>query len=262
VLSYQHAYHAGNAADLHKHIVLAELLDRLAAKRRPLTYMETHAGRGRYDLASPEALKTAEAAGGIGRLTPDPATPFGRALAAARAAHGATAYPGSPLIAATLLRHGDRIVLMERHPAEHAALRRALPAAEIHHRDGFEGALALAPPKPRRGLLLVDPSYEVKSDYATVAAFALRLIAKWPEAVLLVWYPLLAAGRHQSLSHGLAPLRPLVDEVAIVGATGGMAGSGLAIVNPPFGAEAAFAAAHAATDGILRPAVAQTRRRR
>ena len=89
MLSYQHGYHAGGPADLHKHIVLAELLARLTAKPRGISYLETHAGRGLYDLAAPEALKTGEAAQGIGRIAPDPATPFGRALAAVRAARGA-----------------------------------------------------------------------------------------------------------------------------------------------------------------------------
>ena len=184
MLSYQHAYHAGGPADLHKHIVLAELLAQLTRKPRGITYAETHAGRGLYDLAAPEALKTGEAAAGIARLAPDPATPFGRALAAVRAAHGPTAYPGSPLLARSLLRAQDRLLLAELHPAEHAALRATLagPGVAIHRRDGFEALLALAPPTPRRGLVLVDPSYELKSDFEATAAFVRRLIAKWPEA--------------------------------------------------------------------------------
>ena len=208
MLSYQHAYHAGGPADLHKHAALAELLARLTAKPRGIAYVETHAGRGLYDLAAPEALKTGEAARGIGRVAPDPATPFGRALAAARAAHGPDAYPGSPLIARTLLRPQDRLTLMELHPAEHRALRAALagPGVAIHRRDGFEGALALAPFTPRRGLVLLDPSYEVKTDYAAAAGFVRRLLAKWPETAVLVWYPVLPAGRHRELLQGLAPL--------------------------------------------------------
>ena len=188
MLSYQHAYHAGGPADLHKHIVLAELLARLAAKPRGLAYVETHAGRGLYDLAGPEASKTGEAAQGIARLTPDPATPFGRALATVRAAHGRSRYPGSPALARALLRPADRLVLMELHRAEHAALVAALggTGVEIHRRDGFEGVLALAPLKPRRGLVLVDPSYEVKAEYEVTAAFVRRLVAKWPEASVLV----------------------------------------------------------------------------
>jgi 23S rRNA (adenine2030-N6)-methyltransferase len=254
MLSYQHAYHAGNAADLHKHGVLAELLVRLTAKPRPITYMETHAGRGLYDLAAPEARKTAEADRGINRVAPDPASPYGRALAEARRRHGPSAYPGSPLIARTLLRPEDAIVLMELHPAEHAALRHVLagPGVAIHRRDGFEGVLALSPPTPRRGLVLVDPSYERKDEYAEAAAFVRSLVTRWPEAVVLVWYPILAAGRHRLLREGLAPLAPAFDEAKIVGASEGMTGSGLALVNPPWGAEAAFEAVHAATAPVLR----------
>jgi 23S rRNA (adenine2030-N6)-methyltransferase len=259
LLSYQHGYHAGGPADLHKHVVLAELLARLTRKPRGIAYAETHAGRGLYDLAAPEALKTGEAAAGIARLAPDPATPFGRALAAARVAHGPTAYPGSPLIARTLLRPQDRLILAELHPAEHAALRAALAGANvaIHRRDGFEALVALAPPTPRRGLVLVDPSYEVKSDYEAAAGFVRRLLSKWPEAAVLVWYPLLPATRHRALLAGLAPLAPLVDEASFAAPPArGMTGSGLALVNAPSGAEAAFAAARAQTAPVL----AQSRR--
>lgn len=235
MLSYQHAYHAGNRADLHKHDAFARLIAALAAKPRGITVMETHAGRGLYDLASPEALKTGEAAEGIGkaRLAPGP---YADALAAVRARHGPDAYPGSPLIAAALLRPQDRLHLMELHPAEHAALKRAMrgTGAAVHRRDGYEGVLALAPPEPRRGLVLVDPSYEVKADYEAVPAFVARLLAKWPEATVLVWYPILAEGRHERLLAGLAPFAPERHEVRF-GTAKGMLGSGLAGINLPFG---------------------------
>ncbi len=219
MLSYQHAYHAGGPADLHKHLILAALIDRLTAKKRPISYAETHAGRGLYDLASPEAARTGEAATGIARLTPDPATPFGRALALIRAEHGPEAYPGSPLLAATLLRPDDHLALMELHPAEHAALRhvfRNRPDIDIHRRDGYEGVLALAPMKPRKGLVLIDPSYEVKDEYAALPGFVRALLAKWPEATVMIWYPLLPAARHREMRAGLRPLEPLVDEVAFI----------------------------------------------
>lgn len=256
MLSYQHAYHAGGPADLHKHAALAELLASLTAKPRGITYAETHAGRGLYDLAGAEALKTGEAAAGIARAAPAQDTPFGQALAAVRAAHGPDAYPGSPLVARALLRPQDRCVLMELHPAEHAALTRALPAgsAEIHRRDGYEGVLALAPLRPRRGLVLVDPSYEVKDEYAAAAAFVLRLARKWPEASLLVWYPLLPAGRDAALREGLRPLRPRIDEVVFdPPPPRGMYGSGLALVNAPHGAAALLARARAQAAPVLRP---------
>jgi 23S rRNA (adenine2030-N6)-methyltransferase len=256
MLSYQHAYHAGGPADLHKHIVLAELLARLTRKPRAISYLETHAGRGLYALDAAETRKTGEAAQGIARLDPDPATPFGRALAAIRAAAGPTAYPGSPAIARALLRPQDRLALMELHPAEHAALRGALagPGVAIHRRDGLEGGLALAPMTPRRGLVLVDPSYELKPEYAAVSGFVRRLVAKWPEVAVLVWYPLLPALRHRELLAGLHPLAVRIDEVAFdPEPPRGMTGSGLALLNAPHGAEAAFAAAHAQAAGILLP---------
>lgn len=256
MLSYQHGYHAGNPADLHKHIVLAELLARLTVKPRGITYLETHAGRGLYDTAAPEALKTGEAALGIGRVTPDPASPYGAALAAIRARFGPTAYPGSPLLARQMLRAQDRLALMELHPAEHTALCACLAGegVSIHRRDGREAALALAPFTPRKGLALIDPSYEVKTEYAETAAFARRLIAKWPEVTLLIWYPLLPAGRHVELLSGLAALRPRIDEVAFQPAPErGMTGSGLALINAPHGAETAFAVPPRLAAAVLRP---------
>ncbi len=260
MLSYQHAYHAGGPADLHKHIALAELLARLTVKPRGISYAETHAGRGIYDIAAPEALKTGEAAAGIAALAPDASTPFGRALGAIRARHGATAYPGSPMIARALLRPQDGLTLMELHPAENAALRAAFEGgADIHRRDGLEGLLALAPLRPRKGLVLVDPSYEVKTEYAGIADFVLRLVRKWPEATVLVWYPLLPAGRHRDLVAGLAPLAPLIDEVAFRRPPArGMTGSGLALVNAPFGAEAALRAPREQAPAILAPAGGRT----
>lgn len=263
MLSYQHAYHAGGPADLHKHIALAELLARLTAKPRGISYVETHAGRGLYDLSGAEAAKTGEAVQGIGRLAPDPALPFGHALAATRAAHGPDAYPGSPLVARAMLRPQDRLTLMELHPAEHRALRAVLAgdAVAIHRRDGFEGVLALAPFRPRRGLVLVDPSYEVKDDYDSTARFVRALIAKWPEATVLVWYPLLPAGRHDTLRAGLRPLGPAISEVGFDPKPArGMTGSGLALVNAPHGAAAVLDAALAQAAQVLLPVSPRRRR--
>ena len=241
MLSYQHSYHAGNPADLHKHIVLAELLALLTRKARGISYMETHAGRGRYDLSAPESVQTGEAAEGIEALTlPD--CPLLNALETTRRHFGEAAYPGSPLIAQTLLRAQDQLHLMELHPAEFRALRQNLRAKNtaIHKRDGYEGVLALSPPKPRKGLVLVDPSYEVKTEYAQVADFTLKLVAKWPEATVMIWYPILPAGRHEELIEGMR-IKYLRDEVSFDLKDGkGMTGSGLLLVNAPFGAEKCF----------------------
>jgi len=248
MLSYQHSYHAGNAADLHKHAAFAVLIRLLTSKARPITVIESHAGRGLYDLAGAEALKTHEAANGIARATLG-AGPYREAIDATRAAHGASTYPGSPLIARALLRPQDRLILCELHPQEHAALATTLGSgAEIHRRDGHEGLLALSPPTPRRGLALIDPSYEVKDEYALTAQTARRLMARWPEAVVMVWAPILPAGRHRALLGALsdadAPL--FLDEVTFRSQPDrGMTGSVVAILSPPFGAAEALAEAWA-----------------
>lgn len=246
MLSYQHGYHAGGPADVHKHAVLAGLLAHLTAKDKPLTYMETHAGAGLYDLSSPESLKTGEAAQGIERALAEGLLPaahhYRTALDAVRARHGASAYPGSPMLARTLLRTDDQLHLMELHPQEHAALRRVMRGeAHVHRRDGYEGVLALSPPKPRRGLVLIDPSYEVKAEYAAAGEFVIRLHAKWPEAVIVLWYPLLPAGLHRAMCADVeAAGLPRFAKSEVVfsdpASTRGMHGGGLAVVNLPHGA--------------------------
>jgi 23S rRNA (adenine2030-N6)-methyltransferase len=246
MLSYQHAYHAGNAADVHKHALLALALDYLARKDKPLTYLETHAGRALYDLSGPEAAKTGEAAAGIlrreGWFAPD--HPYARALRAVRERAGPSAYPGSPLIAATLLRPTDRLVLAERHPQEVSALRAALPRAEVHAADGPALALSVCPPEPRRGLVLVDPSWEVKADWEAIPAVVAKLRRKWPVGAVMVWYPILASGAEAGLRARLSAGDGVLSEVRFPPARPGhgMLGSGLWLANPPWGwAEAARA---------------------
>ncbi len=256
MLSYQHAYHAGGPADVHKHMVLAELIAALTVKSRPVSYAETHAGRGLYHLDGAESRKTGEADQGIRRLNPDPATPFGAAYRNIRGEYGPGAYPGSPLLASALLRPGDRSVLMELHPAEHAALVTAMAGRDvaIHRRDGYEGLLALAPMTPRRGLVLVDPSYEVKSEYAEAARFVRALAGKWPQVTVAVWYPLLPAARHTDLRAGFSPLSVTCDEVIFTPAPDrGMYGSGMALINVPFGFGRALKRIHLAAQTIFTP---------
>ena len=253
MLSYQHGYHAGNPADLHKHLVLAELLTLLTRKARGISYMETHAGRGLYDLGAPESLKTGEAAEGIEALDlPD--CPLKTVLDTVRNGFGPAAYPGSPLIAQTLLRAQDRLHLMELHPAEYGALRKALrnDTTAVHKRDGNEGVMSLSPPKPRKGLVLIDPSYEIKTEYEQVADFTHKLMAKWPEATVMIWYPILPAGRHEALINGLK-LKCLRHEVSFDLKDGeGMTGSGLVLVNAPYGAEKCLAEAVKLAHPILK----------
>jgi 23S rRNA (adenine2030-N6)-methyltransferase len=248
MLSYQHLYHAGNMADVHKHALLAVMLDYLTRKDKPLSYIETHAGRALYDLAAPEAARTGEAAAGIGRAEAGfPADhPYRRRLAEVRARYGATAYPGSPLIAALSLRDGDVMHLADLHPQEHAALAAAMApwGAHVRREDGPAMALALAPPTPRRGLMLVDPSWEVKTDYETIPTMMVRVAAKWNVGVLALWYPILSDAPHAAMLGKLASAFPeaLRHEVRFPPVRAGhrMTGSGMFVVNPPWGtAEAA-----------------------
>jgi len=243
MLSYQHLYHAGNLADLHKHAALATALAYLAQKDKPLTYLESHAGRGLYDLSAPESLRTGEAAAARTLRDSLPAAhPLALALSRTRALHGPDVYPGSPLIAALTLRPSDRLHLAELHPAEHAALRSALapwPHATVHQRDGLDMALALTPPTPRRGLCLIDPSYEVKDDYRTLPAFVARLHRKWNVGVIMLWYPILTGEPQRGMADSLTAAHPaaLRHEVRFPPAREGhrMTGSGLFILNPPWG---------------------------
>ena len=245
MLSYQHAYHAGNLADVQKHALLAWALNYLIQKDKPLTYIETHSGRGLYRLTAPEAEKTGEAAQGIlahaGWFPED--HPYARALHDCRVMNGDDAYPGSPLIAALTLRETDTIHLGELHPQEHAALTAALTpwGAKVYKRDGFELAQALTPPTPRRGLLLCDPSYEVKEDYEKIPRFFSTLARKWNVGTLMLWYPLLRDGPHRLMVNTLRAQHPdhLHHEVTFPPARPGhrMEGSGIFVVNPPYGLE-------------------------
>ena len=246
MLSYQHHYHAGNLADLHKHALLAWVLEYLTGKQKPLSYIETPAGRGLYDLDAPEARKTGEAAAGIlrGESALPEDHPYRRAIAATRAAHGPMAYPGSPLIAAHLLRATDSITLAELHPGEYAHLARVMAGsgAKLYHRDGLELARALCPPTPRRGVVMIDPSYEVKDDYTALPRLLADLRRKWNVGVLLLWYPILTSDLHAPMTARLQTDHPdiALHETcfALIRAGHRMVGSGLAVINPPWGMDA------------------------
>jgi len=243
MLSYQHIYHAGNLADVHKHSLLAWMLDYLTRKEKPLSYLETHGGRALYDLAAAEAVKTGEAAQGIEKVLPwfEPEHPYARVLQDVKTSDGLTAYPGSPLIAGTLLRPTDSIHLAELHPREHAALSSAMSPypAKIHLRDGFEMAHALTPPTPRRGMMLIDPSYEIKDDYVTIPGHIAKITRAWNVGIVALWYPLLTSGSHKTMLHTLARAHPdaIRHEVQFPPARPGhgMIGSGLFVINPPYG---------------------------
>lgn len=243
MLSYQHIYHAGNLADVHKHSLLAWALDYMTRKDKPISYIETHAGRGLYDLSKQASLKTGEAAKGIGRTAEwfAAAHPYGRTLERVRRAHGPQTYPGSPVIAAEMLRASDTLHLCELHPQEFTALAASMAPYGAHpkQRSGWDVALSLCPPTPRRGVLLVDPSYEVKSDYQTIPATLTKIHRKWGVGVLMLWYPILEGAPHKPMIGALTSTIPGADvyEVAFPPARAGhrMVGSGLFVVNAPYG---------------------------
>lgn len=245
MLSYQHAFHAGNLADVQKHALLAVALDYMTAKDKPMSYIETHAGRGLYDLGGSEALKTGEAAAGIARIEErfPVAHPYRRRLAEERGRFGPMAYPGSPLIAAPALRDDDVMHLCELHPQEHAALVKVMApwGAHVRREDGLKAALALTPPTPRRGLMLIDPSWEVKADYETVPKVIGQVARKWNVGVIMLWYPLLTGSPHARMLKALEAAHPdsLRHEVRFPPAREGhgMIGSGMFVINPPWGLE-------------------------
>lgn len=248
MLSYQHIYHAGNLADVQKHALLAWVLDYLTRKDKPLTYLETHAGRGLYQMDAAEAVRTGEAAAGIQRVQRakwfEADHPLERAISAVQDRHGAQAYPGSPLIATNLLRDQDSLHFAELHPQEHTALAMALSIyeAKAYRHDGYDLAQSLLPPTPRRGLMLIDPSYEVKSEYDRLPGIIAKLHRKWNVGVIALWYPILTDDRHSAMISKLKSQdlpRTLCHEVRFDPVRQGhrMVGSGMFVINAPYGLE-------------------------
>lgn len=254
MLSYQHGFHAGNFADVHKHLILGLVLEYLVRKPGAMTVFDVYAGRGDYRLHSTEARKTGEAEQGILKLwgqRPWPAVAEGYQAAlesndsSARLQH----YPGSPRLARHWLRPGDRHILCELHPAEFSALKAGFqrePGCEIHQRDALEALIALTPPTIRRGCVLIDPAYEVKDEYQRLGRVVKQALARWPEATWLVWYPLLNGSPHRQLLRalgGLGKRGQLRSEIQVRPAGAGMHGSGVLVMNPPWELKAQLEAA-------------------
>ncbi len=251
-----------------KHVALVAVLTRLAEKPRPLFLLETHAGRGRYDLGS--GAGASEAARGILKLAaaPPPKRPVAcvaRYLDLIRSLNPAAMlrwYPGSPLISAMHMRSQDRAAFCELLPTEAELLRREFQGDArigVHCRDGFEALGALLPPSSMRGLALVDPPYEEQEADLTRVADALAATAeRWPQGVLMAWYPIkqgvVAARLHRRLLDAGAR-RLLVAELCIHpdDSRAGLNGSGLAILNPPWQLDADLREALPFLQGVLSP---------
>lgn len=247
-MNYRHAYHAGNFADVLKHMVLVALLDALKQKATPFCYVETHAGRGRYDLRSVEARKTGEADEGFGVLRTATGLPplLWKWLETVRACNDGDDmryYPGSPWFAAHLMREGDSAQLCELHPEEAAALRQVFHhdrRVHVHQRDGYEAMKGLLPPKEKRGLVLLDPPFEAQDAEFRLIEKALKAtMEKWPTGMYAVWYPIKLRSHVQPFHRWLTRCgakRVLVAELLLRPDDSPLRlnGSGMVIVNAPW----------------------------
>jgi 23S rRNA (adenine2030-N6)-methyltransferase len=248
-MNYRHAYHAGNFADVMKHILLMRVCCYLRQKEKPFRVIDTHAGIGFYDLAADEAERTQEWTRGIGLLDQPLSlevetliAPYRAVLEQAKGRHGANTYPGSPLIVRELLRRQDQAVLVELHPADHAVLNERFNAVaniKVMHLDGWTALHALIPPKERRGLVLIDPPYEKTGELTTLATELGRAVSKWPTGVYMAWYPIKDTGEIDAAATllGKAVARPCLRLELMVERLDDAArlnGSGLFVVNPPW----------------------------
>jgi 23S rRNA (adenine2030-N6)-methyltransferase len=256
MLSYLHGFHAGNHADVVKHTVLTAALARLVGKATPLRYVDTHAGAGVYDLESPAARKNREHDGGIARIfsSTDAPPAVARLRELVRSCNGPGAlrrYPGSPWLARASLRRTDQLYLFELHPAEQRALDRTFdrdPRVKILHEDGLRGCIGLVPPPTRRGLLLIDPSYERAEEQSAVIDAAVKAHRRFATGVIAIWYPVLERRAADRFARALrtaldAPIATYEVCIARESGTRGLIGSGVFVVNPPWQLDDDMAAA-------------------
>ncbi len=277
-MNYRHAFHAGNHADVLKHVVLLALCDALTAKPAACFALDTHGGRGLYKLDGEAAQKTGEAQDGIARLLAEaPRQPaiqrYLAAIKACRQQQGTHAYPGSPWLLAHALREQDRITACELHPEEANVLRDNFvgdPRIAVHARDGYAAVKALLPPKHgtvkfARGLVLIDPPYEAQLDEFDAALAAIReALARWPQGMLALWYPIKLRRALQPFYRKAAALdarSALVLELLVRPDDSPlrMNGSGMLLLNAPWQFDAAMAPALDAMRAALGEAGAASR---
>jgi len=249
MLSYRHAFHAGNHADVLKHLMLVEVLDYFNRKDTPYWYIDTHAGAGAYPLDSEQASKLNESQSGIARLAGVDGLPEAIDHYLAIAGCGerlAPIYPGSPEFANRLLRSQDAMRLFELHPADSRALEahfaKAGKRVQVRTEDGFASLKSLLPPPSRRAVVLIDPPYEVKSDYDVLVRTLEEALRRFASGCYLVWYPILARSESRALPDRLRELAGdsfswLSARLHVTPAQEdgpGMTGSGMFVFNPPY----------------------------
>ena len=263
MFSYRHAFHAGNHADVLKHLTLIATLRHLMKKEPAIQFVDTHAGAGLYRLDSDQADKSGEAADGILKLWPQAAPDWPEALtdylavvASFNPDGGQRVYPGSPFIIQRLMRAAsrDRLKLFEMHPSDQKTLRNNIAqldagrSVSMDMSDGFEALKALLPPPvssggSRRACVLIDPSYEIKTDYARVQDCIQDALKRFPTGTYLVWYPIIPRAEAHDLPRRLKNLaqasqKPWLHATLAIGrGTGerdGLSASGMFVINPPF----------------------------
>ncbi|PJG85070.1 23S rRNA (adenine(2030)-N(6))-methyltransferase RlmJ [Conservatibacter flavescens] len=247
MLSYRHSFHAGNHADVLKHITLMLIIESLQQKEKGFYYLDTHAGVGRYRLFSEEAEKTAEFKEGIGRLWAQKDMPeeVERYIQLIRKLNGSQTlryYAGSPLIAATLLRQQDHALLTELHPTDFPLLRHNFSQFKnvtTKRDNGFQQLKATLPPKERRGLVLIDPPYELKEDYELVVEAIKEGYKRFATGIYAIWYPVVLRQQIKRMIKGLEStgIRKILQlELAVRPDSDqkGMTASGMIVINPPW----------------------------
>lgn len=253
MLSYQHIYHAGNMADVQKHLWLITVLDYLTKKDKPFLWLDTHAGRGLYDLETPEAQKIKEYESGILKFfagleskndLPVPLVHYRDFIQKLNPDGDIKTYPGSAYLAARIMRPTDKLYAFDLHKGEFPHLEKTLKNyihSSARFEDGFEGLKSLIPHTThKRGGVLIDPSYEVKDEYAQTAKAVINAHQKWPQGIYMVWYPILPDNRHEELTEPLKKLNLTeenftIDEWHFKNTKRGMIGTGMVIINPPYG---------------------------
>lgn len=255
MFAYRHAFHAGNHADVFKHVAFMNALELMQQKEAPVWVVDTHAGAGLYTLNSPLVRDKAEWSSGIGKLwsLKEVPAPLARYLELVRSFNKSgklSHYPGSPLLAQKLLRADDRLRAFEMHPSDIGPLQLSLKGAprqiKAERKDGFAQLKALLPPPSRRGLVLIDPPYELREDYRHVVSALREGLSRFSTGVYMVWYPQVARFQVDRLVRQIESLKPAALLHATLTVRSplkdglGLQGSGLLVINPPYGLEAAL----------------------
>ncbi len=270
-MNYRHSFHAGNFADVHKHITLLAVLDYLLKKPKPLLYLDTHAGRGEYNLHSDDATHGSEWQTGIGRIFSSRFTSpllnrYVEVIHKAQQGAGALhCYPGSPLLATQVLRDMDRRVFVEKQAEECLALRKLLRQPQYHisnttidDGDGYQALNAYLPPRENRGLILVDPPFEEADEFKQLEKALTFAAERWPTGVYCLWYPLKSGGLVNPFYAALkrSGLRRLLMAelwVRPIDTPLGLNGSGMIIMNPPWQLDTQLRAAYQELLPLLAP---------